>query len=234
MLFGAIKKVADRQTKVKTVICPPVVFLSLFNSFKKNQRLSLGGQDCFWETSGAFTGQISPTMLKYAGADYVLIGHSEKRALGDNRDTLRAKVKIALESGLKVVFCLGETERDTSGRYLNTLRQQLNDGLGGIKKKSYFDQVLIAYEPVWAIGQTAKAADTPEDFLHNSLFIRKELSVLIGKDKAMKMPILYGGSVSSKNAVDFLSTGQADGLLVGRESLRPANLAIILKQAQTL
>jgi triosephosphate isomerase (TIM) len=234
MLFGAIKKMADRQTKVKTIICPPTIFLPLFSTRKKSQRLSLGGQDCFWETEGAFTGQISPAMLKYAGAEYVLVGHSEKRALGDDKEILRAKIKIALESGLQVVFCLGEMERDAGGRYLDILRQQLNDGLGVITRKNYFDKILIAYEPVWAIGCSAKTAETPEDFLHNSLFIRKEISILAGKERAMKMPILYGGSVNQKNAGDFLSVGQADGLLVGRESLRPANFGIILKQAQTL
>ncbi len=234
MLFGAIKKTADKQTKVKTIICPPAIFLPLFDSFKKSSQLSLGGQDCFWEKEGAFTGQISPTMFKYSGAEYVLIGHSEKRALGDSRDILRAKIKIALESGLKVIFCLGESERDAGGRYLDVLRQQLNDGLEMIKKKNYFDKILIAYEPVWAIGQTAKTADTPEDFLHNSLFIRKEINALAGKDRAMKIPILYGGSVNKKNASEFLSIGQADGLLIGRESLRPNNLAVILNEAQAL
>ena len=158
-------------------------------------------------------------MLKDLGVKLVLIGHSEMRAAGDADESINQKIKTALKIGLAVVLCVGETVRDDHGVYLETIKEQILMGLAKIPKPM-LAKVIIAYEPVWAIGEKATGSDTPEAFLAQKIYIRKVLADLVGGKEALKVPVLYGGSVSVKNAGDFLTVGQADGLLVGRASLR--------------
>ncbi|MEI6494526.1 MAG: triose-phosphate isomerase, partial [bacterium] len=143
------------------------------------------------------------------------------------------KIKQALKAGLKVILCVGEKERDEHGKYLDVIGKQLTESLMGVTRSQY-NNVVIAYEPVWAIGTQATGADSPEGFQHNSLFIRKTISNVIGNKAALKVPVLYGGSASPKNAADFLGTGGADGLLVGRASLESAKFGEILKIANSI
>ncbi len=218
-LFNKVKSKAIKAKSAVSVVCPPVVWLGLWAGFKSSKTFALGAQDCFGEMEGAFTGQVSPLALKNLGAQYVILGHSEKRAAGDSDELINQKVKAALKAGLTVVLCVGETVRDDHGVYLETIKEQLLVGLAKVPKP-LFGRIVVAYEPVWAIGVNATGADTPEAFVAQKIYIRKVLSHLAGAKEAMNIPVLYGGSVGPKNAADFLGFGQADGLLVGRASLR--------------
>ena len=217
------------------VICPPAVFLSDLAKIKGGQ-IALGAQDAFWERDGAYTGMLSPTMLRNAGADYLILGHSERRRLGDGDGEINRKVALALKHRLKVILCVGEERRDPDGFYLQTIRTQLEAGLAGVPKKQ-LNELIVAYEPVWAIGEAARASDTPRDFLEQQIYIRKVMAGLAGKELALKLPVLYGGSVDGGNAYGFLTEGGPPsalggvGLLVGRASLEPREFIKILQAA---
>lgn len=228
-IFLPIKRAVGKFSKTDIVICPPAVYLSDLTKIA-GSKIALGGQDCFWELSGAYTGQLGPTMIRNAGATYVIIGHSEARALGDIDKIVNAKVRLALKHGLKVILCVGEKERDEQGKYLNVLREQIESALAGVPK-AQGKNLILAYEPIWAIGAQAKGADTPAAFLEQSIFLRKVLAGIIGKTAALEIPILYGGSANADNCAGFLSEGKASGLLVGRASLTPESFIKILKVA---
>jgi len=193
----------------------------------------MGAQDAFYKKDGAFTGEISPAMLKKEGVEYLILGHSEKRALGDTNEIINKKLKLAIDYRLRVILCVGERERDDHGEYLNFIRSELEEGLKGLNK-NYFKYLIVAYEPIWAIGKNAKSSSTPEDFLEKSIFIKKVLHKLTDRSTLEKIPILYGGSVDESNALSFLQAGEADGLLVGRASLDPARFNSILDIANSL
>lgn len=223
-IFTKIATKIAPNKKVTTVICPPVVYLAPLSQVKKN--VVLGAQDIFYEQEGAFTGSISASMVKNFAVEYVIIGHSERRKAGDTDEIINHKLLAALREGLKVILCVGEAVHDEAGAYLKDLQRQLEQGLAGAKK--YTGQIIIAHEPVWAIGAAAKGADTPESFQHNRLFIKKILAGIFGQKNGLMIPILYGGSANAKNAGDFLGAGDADGLLVGRASLIPSEFIEII------
>jgi len=232
-IFTGTKKAASKLSKVETVVCPPFVFLSAFKSTALVPKL--GAQDAFWvnpqEGRGSYTGEISPDMLKMVGAKYVIIGHSERREnLGETNEMINKKIKAAFEAGLKVIFCVGEKERDAEHEYLRFIKTELEEGLRGIKKPN-FKNLVIAYEPIWAIGKKGSEADTPENVLQMSIYIRRVIQPIVGKDLTHDMPILYGGSVDNKNAEGYLKHSGTQGLLVGRSSLSPKIFGEILKIA---
>lgn len=230
-ILSSIKRALKNLPNVEAIICPPAVFLAeLTRKTKGNPRLEFGAQNAFWELNGAFTGQLGPTMLRNSGAKYLILGHSEARRAGDSDSMINRKIKLALTHGLKVILCVGEEERDEAGQYLQTIRTQLEENLRGVLKKQ-FANLVIAYEPIWAIGLNARAVDTPRGFLEQAIYIRKVISAFVGKDAALVLPILYGGSVKAENALSFLVEGEASGLLVGRASLEPENFIQILKSA---
>lgn len=228
-IFSGIKKIKINN-KVETVVCPPAIYLPLLKKITTGIKINLGVQDCSVAEGGAYTGQISASMIKSLGAKDVIIGHSERRALGESDEVLNQKVKIALKNGLRVIFCVGEQTRDERGDYLSAIKQQLETGLDKIGK-NLSGKLVIAYEPVWAIGANATGVDSPDSFLQSSLFIKKVMSGLIGAKEAKALPILYGGSANAKNAEGFLTVGQADGLLVGRASLDPKQFGEIINIA---
>jgi triosephosphate isomerase len=179
----------------------------------------------------ACTGEVSAGMLKDLRCEFVILGHSERRwVFGETDEVINKKIKAGLKQGLKIVLCVGEKVHDENGEYLKVLQSQIEKALEGLQKKS-FSQIIIAHEPVWAIGAEAKGADTPESFAHNRLFIKKVLADLAGKKTGLAVPVLYGGSVGIKNAKEFLVEGQADGLLVGRSSLVPQDFIKIVEIA---
>ncbi|MEK7478174.1 MAG: triose-phosphate isomerase [Patescibacteria group bacterium] len=234
-IFRQIAAKVAPSKKVITVICPPAVYLAPLAQVKKN--VVLGTQDIFYEREGAFTGFISASMVKNFGVEYIIVGHSERRKAGlpagqagETDELINLKVKAVLKEGLKVILCVGEVEHDENGHYLTVIKKQLEAGLAGVPK-NFFANVIIAHEPIWAIGAAAKGADTPENFQHNKLFIRKILSGIAGKKIALAAPVLYGGSVGVKNAESFLTEGDADGLLIGRTSLVPEDFVQIIKIA---
>ena len=220
-IFNRVKKVAGKMSKIETVICPPFTYISNLKSQISN--LKIGAQNLFWAEKGAYTGEISVSILKDAGVKYVIIGHSERRELGETDEIINKKIKTGLSSGLKVVFCVGEKTRDKDGQYLNFVKNQINKGLKNIPKK-LFSNLLVAYEPVWAISSQKRAkADNPESALKMAVFIKRTL--------LKKIPVLYGGSVSPDNAAGFLFKSGMNGLLVGGQSLIPENFNKILKIA---
>lgn len=232
-LFNSAKKTASRLANVETVICPPFVYLSeLGHSMAK---LKLGTQDVSrFDFEGAHTGEVSAKMLKSLGVKYVIIGHSEKRKLGETNEIINKKLGISLSLGLKVIFCVGEEAKDEEGRFRELIEQQINEGLKGLSQ-NLIKNLVIAYEPVWAISGSAKSkADDPESAFEMAVFIRKILMDIAGNELARKIPILYGGSVSSLNAKQFLKDGQMGGLLVGNKSLDKEEFKKILMIAENV
>ncbi|MEK7514527.1 MAG: triose-phosphate isomerase [Patescibacteria group bacterium] len=200
----------------EVIVCPPFIYLSTLQKIAHG--ISLGVQDLFWEESGSFTGEISPTMAYGTGARYAIIGHSERRAMGETDEQVSKKIKAALINGFQVIVCVGEKERDAHGKYLQSLFLQIQASLGKIQKK-HLSSIIIAYEPVWTIGKANFQALSSSLIEETALFIRKVLSDMYGYNEAMKFPILYGGSVSPKNAGDIIKKGNVQGLLMGRQSL---------------
>lgn len=232
-LFSLAKNVASRLNNVETVICPPFIYLSeLGHSMSK---LKLCAQDVSrFDFEGAHTGEISAKMLKNLGIKYVIIGHSERRKLGETNEIINKKIGVSLSLGLKVIFCVGEETKDEEGKFREFIEQQINEGLRGLSQ-NLMKGLIIAYEPVWAISGNAKSkADNPESAFKMAVFIRKILMDIAGNELARKIPILYGGSVSSVNARQFLKDGQMDGLLVGNKSLDKEEFKKILMIAENI
>lgn len=229
-LFGRVKRADAKLRFVETVVCPPFVFLGTFAGVKG---IKLGAQDVFWETSGRFTGQISSKMLKALGVSYVIIGHSERRALGETDDLISKKVKAVLGEGMKAVLCVGEKERDQNGAYFEFLKNQITQSLDGVEK-SLLRNLLIAYEPIWAVGKSFREALKPVDIRETIIFIRKVLSDAYGRDLIGKMPIIYGGAVETENICQVLEDGDADGVLVGHKSLTADDFILMMKNANEL
>ncbi len=230
-IYSKIKKSASLYKKVDTVICPPTLYLS---SLQKSSETSvaLGVQNVsLQEAVGSHTGSTSPLMVKNAGAEYVIIGHSERRANGETDEVINKKILSVLSSGLKVIFCVGERERSHDGHFLEFVKNQIHTGLQGVSKKA-LPNVLIAYEPVWAIG--AENAILPRDLHQMKIYIKKMLSEFFGPSMVVKIPVIYGGTVNPENAELLLLAGEIDGFLVGRESLNPKNFATILQIANSI
>ncbi len=232
-IFNAIKKAAVGMKKIETVVCPPFVYLNELK--QKGKGVKTGAQDIFWDDKKtSYTGEVSAGMLKDAGVKYVIIGHSERREyLKETNETINKKIKTALKNGFKVVFCVGERSRAGGEDYLSFIRKEIEEGLRGVPRK-FFKNLLIAYEPVWAIGKKASEADTPEDVLQMSIYMRRIILPFAGRDLARHFPVLYGGSVNQRNAEGFLRDAGIQGLLIGRESLIPGNFGEILKIAEQI
>ena len=231
-IFVSLKATARKAKHVKTVICPPSLFVQpLITALGKgNAHLSVGGQNAFWEDEGARTGEVSPAMFASLGATHVILGHSERRALGETDMIVSQKALQAVRSKLTVILCVGEHARDDAGEYFAEVGEQLRQSLASFPK-SESKRLVIAYEPIWAIGAKAARPATPEDFHEMSILVRRHLVEQFGKALAFKVPILYGGSVDERNALGFLEGGGADGLLVGRVSLDPHKFGAIITLA---
>ncbi len=229
--FAGIKKTASKLRNVDTIVCPPFVYVEALASRVSGKRFSVGTQNAFWKEEGAYTGEVSPTQIYSLGARYVILGHSERRAMGETDDMVSKKADAALRAGLTVIICVGEQSRDQHGEYTKRIEEQLQRSLSGIQKKS-LENIIIAYEPVWAIGANAIRPASPEDVLEVSILIRKVLTNMFDRESSYIVPILYGGSVDAKNCGSFMNEGGADGLLVGRASLDAKQFGEILKVAE--
>jgi triosephosphate isomerase len=230
-IFRSTKNSAKKLTSVNVVVCPPFVYIPPLLNSQREATVGIGAQDAYFQEQGSFTGEISPIMLKKFGVQYVIIGHSERRAQGDTDEIVSKKTVLALEAGLTVIVCVGEKERDDQGSHLDILKQQIKDSLNKVPKK-FVSKLIVAYEPVWAIG--AKEAMEPAIVHEMSLFVKKTLSDLYGHDEAVSTPILYGGSVNFRNAGDIIVKGEVDGLLVGRESVNSDGFSELLKAVDAL
>ncbi len=219
ILTGTMKGVA-RLKGVRTVVCPPTVFLPELAKDLKGTKVSLGVQDLFYEPSGAFTGQTSPAMVKGYKAKWAILGHSERRELGETNDLVGRKVRYAISEGLMAVLCVGERERTDEGEFYTFIRDELEEVFAGLKRKD-LEKLVIAYEPIWAIGKRAEEACQTAQLYEMVLFIKKLLIERFGRKSADEVAILYGGSVKPDNAVELMRDGGVDGLLVGGASLDP-------------
>ncbi len=219
----------------EVIICPPFVYLAQVKELI-GKKAALGAQNCYFEPKGAFTGEISAPMLKDLGCGYVIIGHSERRKYFKETDgMINKKLKAALSQRMCPILCVGEQARDSfnsKGEPINEMSlvvgEQLEKALAGVAKARLSD-ILIAYEPVWAIGTGNPCLS--EDAMKAKLFIRKVLSNLYDRPTAEKINILYGGSVDSKNASPYIQDAQMDGLLVGGASLNASEFIQIIKRS---
>jgi triosephosphate isomerase len=231
-LFESVAKSVSRVKKTDVVMCAPFIYLEELSEIRTS-KVALGAQDAYPGDVGAFTGEVSAEMLYELGVRYVIVGHSERRAQGEDSVLINKKIKGALASGLKSILCVGESARNEDHGYFNLVKSQLEECLAGISRNS-ISKVIIAYEPVWAISTTLNRKDaTPEDSREMAVFIRKILSDKFGSDGA-SVRILYGGSVNDKDAEGFLSDGGVDGLLVGKASLDAKKFTNIVMVAENL
>lgn len=231
-LFLDIRKGLGRQYKdVEVVVAPPSAFISEMERLTPSRRIELCAQDTHYEKEGAHTGEVSTSMLKSVGVSSVIVGHSEKRAAGDSDEEVSKKVQAVLNGSLTVVLCVGEKKRDTHGHYLTHVEKQLISALRNIAP-SKLKRVIVAYEPIWAIG-TGKTA-TPEDAQEMTLFIKKVLSDMHGRTTAQKVRILYGGSVKPNNAEALLRESDIGGFLVGGASLKASSFLSIIHTAHVV
>ena len=208
-------------------VCVPFTALSVVSQVLQGSPVKLGAQDLFWETQGAFTGEISPAQLVDAGAKLVIIAHSERRRyFNESDEQVNKKLKAALSAGLVPILCIGETlEEREAGRTFKVLQTQLEGGLKGFAPAE-LASLVIAYEPVWAIG-TGKTA-TPDQAQEAHLFIRKQCAKLYGEGFAAGVRILYGGSVTDANVDALMSQPDLDGALVGGASLKAQSFLRIM------
>ena len=214
-LAEGIIKSQDTFKQVEALLCPPFVWLGSVGDVIKGTDIKLGGQNMFWEDKGAYTGEISPLMLKSAGCDYVIIGHSERRLyFGETDETINKKLFKAIESGLTPIVCLGESlDIRESGKTNDVITGQFEKCFDNFKD---FDKVVIAYEPVWAIG-TGKTA-TPQQAQEVHKLMRNLMSQKT--DASEQVRLLYGGSAKPGNAADLIAMADIDGFLVGGASLK--------------
>ena len=226
--FQAFLPMVAGHDRDEICVCPPFVDLPTAVEAAKGSNVAIGGQDLHWEKEGAYTGEISCAMLVSVGCTHVIIGHSERRQyFGETDDTVNAKLKAALEAGLTPIVCVGEVlEEREAGLTDDVLRRQCTRALHKISGRKA-GKLVIAYEPVWAIG-TGKTA-TPAIASEAHLLIRGEVAKALGDEVANNLRILYGGSVKPDNAKALMSEEEIDGALVGGASLDPKSFTAIVK-----
>ncbi|HNW56360.1 MAG TPA: triose-phosphate isomerase [Bacteroidales bacterium] len=229
-LAGSIDKYFKEKpsTKANVILCPPFIHLAGVAEILKHGKISLGAQNCASEASGAYTGEVSAWMVKSTGAEYVILGHSERRSYYHEDDKLlNKKTLLAINSGLKVIFCCGEvkSEREAEKHFI-IVKRQLEEGLFTLTE-AQMDSIVIAYEPVWAIGTGLTA--TPDQAQEMHQYIRNLVKEKYGNDCAKKMPILYGGSCKPSNAAEIFSKPDVDGGLIGGAALKKEDFVAIVE-----
>lgn len=225
-LRPALKNIAE----VDRVLCPPFTDLWTVRSLLEGTDIGLGAQNMYWEDSGAFTGEISPPMLSEV-CQYVILGHSERRQyFGETDETVNKKIKAALDHGLTPIVCIGESlDENKAGRTTEVVKGQVRNGLSGLSAEDGA-KLIIAYEPIWAIGTGLAATPENANQIHRDV-VRSGLSDLFGEEIGESIRILYGGSVKPDNAADFFTQTDIDGALVGGASLKADSFIEIVKAA---
>jgi triosephosphate isomerase len=215
-------------SNVEKVLCPPFIAIPALAEMLAGSGIGLGAQNLHWEEKGAFTGEVAPNMVKEF-CQYVIIGHSERRTyFGETDESVNRKLHAALKAGITPIVCVGETlEQYEAGSTSDVVRRQINVGLAGIDSAS---KVVVAYEPIWAIGTGKASSGENANFVHQQV-IRPALSELFGAHNAESIRILYGGSVTAANAAEFFAYPDIDGGLVGGASLKPDEFVAITKAA---
>ncbi len=227
-LTRALREVLDGVSGVEIVLCPPFISLWAAQTVLEGSPIGLGAQNMYWKDKGAFTGEISPVMLKEL-CQYVIIGHSERRQyFGETDESVNRKVKAALEHGLKSIVCVGESlAQYEAGETDQVVSRQVRCGLDGLTVEQ-MAQIVIAYEPVWAIG-TGKAATGEGANAVVARSIREPLAKMFGETTAQAIRVQYGGSVTPANIAEFMGQSEIDGGLVGGASLKAGDFADIVK-----
>ncbi len=225
-LFSEVNKKAKAKN-TDVVVCAPFVYLGLLKG--KN----LGAQNVCFEEKGAFTGEVSTLMLKDLGVEYVIIGHSERRKyFNENNLDINKKIKILLEAKLKPILCIGETKQEFEAHLKpEVIETQLTEALKDIKKEDV-KNVIIVYEPVWAISSNGGENCSVDETMTSVVFIRKIISELYNRDTSDIVKVLYGGSVNSFNSADYIKNARVDGLLVGASSLDLEEFSLIVKSVE--
>ena len=218
-LVRELKAATSGVKDVEVAVAPPFTALYAIRKEFEGSSIHLAAQNLYWEEKGAFTGEVSPLMLKEVGCHYVIIGHSERRQFfGETDETVNRRIRAALAQGLKVIFCIGETLKEREeGKTFSVIERQLEGGLKGLGDQEMTNMV-IAYEPVWAIG-TGKTA-TPEQAEEVHRFIRGKIEKLYSREVSEGIRIQYGGSVTPENVKGLMNQPNIDGALVGGASLK--------------
>ena len=226
-LFSLSKRLA-RSAKTKIVLAPPAPFLGAL-SLKNKSSVLFAAQDVSATTGGAQTGEVAAQVFAAAGATYALVGHSERRAAGDTQTVVTEKLAHALAHGLTPILCVGEHERDSDGKYLSFVREQLTRAYDPLSLKER-KQIIVAYEPVWAINKTAALSIAPQDLAEMILYIRKVLGDLLLGKGSLKTLVLYGGSIEPSNVRALAAASSVDGFLIGHASVDPISFTQIIKE----
>lgn len=222
-IAGKARRLAGSLNNSEIVIVPPFPFIKSCISNKKTGHFHVGAQSVSTEPGvGPHTGEVSAAMLLDIGVEYAIVGHSEERAMGDSDDAVSKRLLAAVAAGMTAILCVGEKNRDEGGIYLEELKNQIKNSLANVPKK-YVGKIILAYEPVWAIG--APEAMNPEQINETSIFVRKAFADIFGSDQGLKARVLYGGAVNFRNAYEIVTVGQVDGLLIGRESINMPGFA---------
>jgi len=229
-MVKALKEESPQLMDAELVVIPPYTMLNEVKKVIEGSTIQLGAQNIFWEEKGAFTGEVSPPMLKDAGCQYVTVGHSERRQyFGETNETVNKKIKAALAHELTPIMCIGESlEEREKGNTMGKVETQINSGLEGLGKDE-IRRIVIAYEPIWAIGTGVTATPSQAEEVHR--FIRKKLTEKYGNEIASYAIILYGGSVKPANTYSILKENNINGALVGGASLEADSFIQITKEA---
>ncbi len=227
-----LKKIRDLLVPIvgfEVYVAPPFPFIKSLHPLIRLTSIKLGAQNVHYEKEGAFTGEVSLPMVE-EWIDFVIVGHSERRAMGETDKIINRKLHRVLDAGLKVILCVGESKEDYLKKNSEPIIDQLKAGLEGVNLKKVSEDLIVAYEPVWAIG-TGIPAD-PAYVEKNIFLIRQFISSLYTRDTGSKVPILYGGSVKAENAKEFITREGINGFLVGGASLDPREFSAICQQVK--
>lgn len=224
-IVSQVKKKTTKLRNVEIVFCPPFIYLQALAGMVKG-KWKLGAQNVFGEESGSYTGEVSGVQLRQFGVSYIILGHSERRNMGETDEMVNKKIISVLRARMVPVVCIGESVRNDHGEHLEFIKNQISKTFAGISKGSISD-VVIAYEPIWAIG--AKEAMVPRDIHEMTIYIKKCLREMFGL-YASGVQVLYGGAVNPRNTSEIIRDGFVDGLLVGRDSIEAENFIEIIKE----
>ncbi|MCX6786417.1 MAG: triose-phosphate isomerase [Candidatus Kaiserbacteria bacterium] len=224
----AVSKRLTHVSKNKIILAPPAPILGAL-AFKNKSRITFAAQDISLTTGGAKTGEVTARVYAAVGAEYAIIGHSERRAAGDTNTIIAEKLAHALAQGLVPILCVGECIRDDEGQYLSFVREEITSAIKTLAPKER-TKVIVAYEPLWTIGKTAASAISSNELAEMVLYIRKVLAELFPGKNAARSSVLYGGSVEPENIRGLAGGSGVDGFLIGHASVDPHIFATLVKQ----
>lgn len=231
---GDIKKAISKYKNTETIVCPSFVHIPQIAKFTGKGNFFLGAQNVAWSEKESLTGEISGAQLQDFGVEYCIVGHSERRAYGETPLHISHKLQVLLKRKITPILCVGESVRDEGGKYLHAIEEQLKDSLQNIPKKM-IEKIVVAYEPLWAVGAGSSRTATKEEIEEIAILIRRTLSDMYDFKKIPKNKILYGGSVVNKRDVaNIFSKNYIDGFLVGRASLSAKTFLPLVEEVNTL